>query len=283
MIEPQFKNDKCVLYQGDCLEIMPQLEEQSIDAIITDLPYGTTACSWDVIIPLVPMWEQVKRVLKDRGAFVTTASQPFTSILICSNLEWFKYDWTWKKTKGSNFPHAPNMPLKITESVVVFSPAIIGHESQTENRMNYFPQGITPGKTIVKQNPNTSELRYHRESQTNHTTGYVCKNENYPTTLLEFSGATRGLHPTQKPVALYEYLIRTYTNEGDTVLDFCAGSGTTGIAAIKTGRKSILIEQDTNYFEVMKERIKKEMLQPSLFDFKQEQKPKETGKTESMF
>ena len=248
------------LHHGDCLEIMPRLVER-FGGIITDIPYGTTACKWDTIIPLVPMWEQVKRLLKPNGAFITTASQPFTSVLVMSNLEWFKYCAYWKKSKASNFVHAPNMLLKTIEDVLVFSNGSICHQPNT-NRMIFNPQGTVPGSTLVKQNPNTSEHKLHRESQSQHTTGYTCKNENYPTALLEF-GSDNGLHPTQKPVALYEYLIRTYSNPGDTILDFAMGSGTTGVAAIRTGRHFVGIEKEREYYEIAEQRIRN--AQPALF------------------
>jgi site-specific DNA-methyltransferase (adenine-specific) len=244
------------LLLGDCLEQMKQIPDGSVDMICCDPPYQTTACRWDTIIPFEPMWAAVKRVLKKNGAAVFTASQPFTSALVMSNVKMFKYCWVWKKSKGSNFPHAPNMPLKITEDVVVFSGGVIGHESLVkEKRMAYNPQGIREGSTVVKQNKNSSELRYHRDSQTNHTTGYKCKAEGYPTVLLDFKSEGNTVHPTQKPVALMEYLIRTYTNPGETVLDFTMGSGTTGVAAVNTNRSFIGIERDESYFAIAKQRI----------------------------
>ena len=201
------------------------------------------------------MWEQLKRVIKPNGAIVMTAAQPFTTILIASNMKMFKYCWAWKKSKASNFPHAPNMPLKILEDVLVFSSGVVGHISQAgEKRITYNPQGIREGVTVVKQNKNTSELKYHRESQTNHTTGYKCKAEGYPTTLLDIK-SENGFHPTQKPVALMEYLIKTYTNENETVLDFTMGSGSTGVACANTNRKFIGVERDLEYFNIAKERI----------------------------
>ena len=245
------------LMLGDCLERMKEIESGSVDAIICDPPYGTTACKWDSIIPLDLMWEQLKRVIKPNGAIVLFGSQPFTSILGASNISQLKYSWAWEKSKASNFPHAPNMPLKILEDVLVFSGGIIGHTSQAkERRITYNPQGVTEGKTVVKQNKNTSELKYHRESQTNHTTGYKCKSEGYPKTLIKIK-SEGGLHPTQKPVALMEYLIKTYTNEGETVLDFTMGSGTTGVACKNLNRRFIGIEMDENYFNIAKERIEK--------------------------
>lgn len=244
------------LMQGDCLELMATIPDGSVDMVLTDPPYGTTACKWDSVIPFKPMWEQLKRVTKKNGAIVMTASQPFTSALVMSNVKMFKYCWVWKKSKASNFPHAPNMPLKILEDVVVFSQGIVGHASQAgSNRMFYEPQGTREGTRVIKQRQNKSELKFHRESQTNHTTGYRCKREGYPTTLLEISSEGKTVHPTQKPIALMEYLIKTYTNEGETVLDFTMGSGTTGVASKKLNRSFIGIELDENYFSIAKGRI----------------------------
>jgi site-specific DNA-methyltransferase (adenine-specific) len=244
-----------LLLHGDCLDLLPTLETGSIDMVLCDLPYGTTACKWDSVIPFEPLWREYKRVCKPNAAIVLFAVDPFTSALIVSNLAQFKYRWIWKKSKGSNFPQAPNMPLKVAEDIAVFSGGVVGHVSQAgARRMTYNPQGIRQGTTIVKQGRNTSELRYHRDSHTNHTTGYTCKAENYPTVLLEFQ-SENGFHPTQKPVALMEYLIRTYTNPGDTVLDNTMGSGTTGVACVNTGRQFIGIERDPDYFAIAQRRI----------------------------
>jgi site-specific DNA-methyltransferase (adenine-specific) len=243
------------LMRGDCVERMKEIPAGSVDMILTDPPYGTTACKWDSIIPLDAMWAQLKRVIKPNGAIVMTAAQPFTTTLISSNMKMFKYCWVWEKSKASNFPHAPNMPLKIFEDVVVFSPGVVGHLSQAGvNRMPYNPQGTREGTTVVKQNQNTSELKYHRDSQTNHTTGYRCKREGYPTTHLKVK-SENGMHPTQKPVALMEYLIKTYTNESETVLDFTMGSGTTGVACKNLNRRFIGIELDEQYFKIAQDRI----------------------------
>ena len=243
------------LCNDDCLVAMRDIPAGSVDMVLCDPPYGTTACKWDAVIPFEPMWEHLKRVSKKNAAIVMTASQPFTSALAMSNLDMFKYCWAWKKSKASNFPHAPNMPLKILEDILVFSQGVVGHATQAgENRMNYYPQGIREGSTVVKQNRNTSELKYHRESQTNHTTGYKCKNEGYPTTLLEIK-SENGIHPTQKPVPLMEYLIKTYTNENQIVLDFTMGSGTTGVACMNLNRRFIGIEKDATYYELAKKRI----------------------------
>jgi site-specific DNA-methyltransferase (adenine-specific) len=248
------------LIHGDCLEKMADIPDGSVDMILCDLPYGTTACKWDVVIPFEPLWYELDRLIYDIGSIVLFGIEPFSSQLRVSNLSKYKYDWVWKKSKGSNFPHAPNMPLKITENIMVFSNGIIGHHSQASNRrMLYNPQGIRKGTTTIKQNRNSSELMYHRESQTNHTTGYTCKAEGYPNTLLDFGAKGRSIHPTQKPVALLEYLIKTYTMEGHTVLDFTMGSGSTGIACINTKRNFIGIEKDDKYFEIAKKRIEEHL------------------------
>lgn len=244
------------LYHGDCLEVLPTFPPASVEAIITDLPYGTTACEWDSIIPLAPMWEQVKRVLKANGVFVTTSSQPFTTILIQSNFDWFKYEWTWYKTISSGFLHAKNAPLKIHENVLVFSAGAISHDGFSENRMTYNPQ-FSKGKPFKKFNNAEKKHKWGgigRPSQGD----YLEVNDGfrYPSSVLEFANPNNdNQHPTQKPLSLYEYLIRTYTNPGETVLDFCMGSGTTGVAAVQTGREFIGIEKERKYFVIAEKRI----------------------------
>ncbi len=250
------------LHHGDCLEIMPRLVER-FGGIITDIPYGTTACKWDTIIPLVPMWEQVKRLLKPNGAFITTASQPFTSVLVMSNLEWFKYEWCWNKVSKTDVMNAKNKPLKQHENVLVFSAYITANGS--DRKMNYFPVGVLPGKrqTLQTENNYGEAMNPRRKS---HKLGYYKEQgRNYPASIITFSNADRSeaLHPTQKPVALYEYLIRTYSNPGDTILDFAMGSGTTGVAAIRTGRHFVGIEKEREYYEIAEQRIRN--AQPALF------------------
>jgi site-specific DNA-methyltransferase (adenine-specific) len=237
------------LYQGDCLEVMRTLPAGSVEAIITDLPYGTTACAWDEVIPFAPMWEQVKRVLKPRGVFVTTASQPFTSRLVMSNPDWFKYEWIWEKDQVSNPQLAKYMPLKNYESVVIFA-----RESTTYN-----PQGLQTAHIRRSVDSSGKNLGHLAQSK-----AYNQEFTNYPKMIFRIN-TERGLHPTQKPVALYEYLILTYTNPGETVLDICAGSGTTGEAAIKTGRNCILIEQKPEYFGIIQNRMARVEAQPLLF------------------
>lgn len=238
------------LHLGDCLSVLPTLAPQSMDAIITDLPYGTTACAWDTVIPFAPMWEQVKRILKPRGAFVTTASQPFTSALVMSNAEWFRYALVWDKKNSSSFLLANSQPLRRHEDICVFSGAA-GNYNPVMCRGDYRKKGG------AKQ----SELHHV------HKITFSWSNLYFPTSILEFSNADKASkdHPTQKPVALYAYLIRTYTNAGDTVLDFCMGSGTTGVAAAKEGRNFVGVELDSGYFAIAQRRIADAAAQLPLF------------------
>ena len=221
------------IYQGDCLELMKQIESNSVNLILCDLPYGTTACKWDTIIPFEPLWEQYKRIIKDNGAIVLTASQPFTSALVMSNVKMFKYEWVWIKSP-TGFLNAKKMPMKSVEEVCVFY-----------NQLpTYNPQDlITVNKK--KKNHETKRIKSNIGLST-HNGGrlpseYFQEFSNYPKQELYFSN-NKGLHPTQKPVALFEYLIKTYTNEGDLVLDNCIGSGTTAVACIKTNRRFIGME-----------------------------------------
>ena len=251
------KDPDIKLINGDCLERMKEIPDGSVDMVLTDPPYGTTACKWDSVIPLEPMWEQLKRVTKKNGSIVMTASQPFTTTLIASNMNMFKYCWVWEKSKGCNFTHAKNMPIKFTEDVCVFSFAPIGHAVQLKDRrMAYNPQGLV--KVDKKWTRPKKYENGHKLNRESHKLNRVIEFENYPTNILKFQNSDnrqRGLHPTQKPVALMEYLIKTYTNEGETVLDFTMGSGTTGVAAKKLNRNFVGIELDHHYFNVAKERI----------------------------
>jgi site-specific DNA-methyltransferase (adenine-specific) len=246
----QDSNGRYRLYHGDCLDILPTLEAGSVDAIITDLPYGTTACAWDEVIPFEPMWAAVKHVLKKRGAFVTTASQPFTSKLVMSNLEWFKYCWVWDKKLSGNFLNAKIMPMMVHEDVCVFS----------TGKHIYNPQmtkGVYRKKAFNGYEANGSRIYGSVNPYETHNDTY------YPTSIVTLSNSSRiGKHPTQKPVALFEYLIKTYTNPGDTVMDFTMGSGTTGVACMRTGRNFIGIELnpvkdgDPDYFRIAEQRIR---------------------------
>ena len=229
------------LFYGDCLDIMPTLPAQSVDAIITDLPYGTTACKWDTIIPFAPMWEAVKHVLKPKGAFITTASQPFTSALIMSNPKWFRYEWIWEKPKATLFLSAKKQPLKAHENIIVFC----------DGSTLYNPQ-MTKGKMHKSGRKNTKEYSEVYGSIKDTMTE---RDDYYPRSVLQIKHEIKPTHPTQKPVALYEYLIKTYTHEGDTVLDMAFGSCTTGEACINTGRNFIGIEKDEKYFQIGKNRL----------------------------
>ncbi len=221
---------------------MAEIESGSVDMVLTDPPYGTTACKWDSIIPLEPMWEQLKRVIKPNGAIVMTASQPFTTTLIASNMKMFKYCWIWNKAKAANFPCVKQQPLKIHEDIVVFN----------SNKYTYNPQ-MTTGALRTK-----GGFYVKGDAAVVSGSPKIRNDSYYPKSILGFSIANNkgaGLHPTQKPVALMEYLIKTYTSEGETVLDFTMGSGTTGVACKNLNRNFIGIELDENYFSIAKDRI----------------------------
>lgn len=227
--------------KGDCLERMKEIPDGSVDAVICDPPYQITACKWDSIIPLEPMWEQLKRIIKTNGAIVMTASQPFTTTLISSNMKMFRYCWVWEKSRFANQMLAKRQPLKIHEDVVVFY----------SKQCTYIPQGLIEVNKTTKQGSRVSD---NNGGGTRATT-YLQTHTNYPRTIQKFKSASNTEHSTQKPVALMEYLIRTYTNEGETVLDFTMGSGTTGVACANTGRSFIGIELDDHYFDVATKRI----------------------------
>ena len=249
-MKPYYETDNGVLYQGDCLEVMQGMPDSSVDMVLTDPPYGTTACKWDSIIPLEPMWEQLKRVIKKNGAIVLTTSQPFTTTLISSNMGMFKYEWIWEKSNGGGFLNANRQPLKRHENVVIFSAKPALYVPQKGEGKPYTCRSSSAGETTQDQT----------------VAGWVTVNKGgrYPTTVLKFKNDT-GFHPTQKPVALMEYLIKTYTNEGEIVLDFCMGSGTTAVACEKLTRKWIGIEKDESYVEIAAKRIEWETRQGSMF------------------
>lgn len=238
--------------QGDCLERMKDIPDGSVDLILTDPPYGTTACKWDSIIPLEPMWEQLKRIVKPNGAIVLFGTEPFSSKLRLSNIDQFKYDWDWIKSRKNGFVHAKGMPLRETERVSVFSAGSIRRNSKVP--MIYNPQGVTEFK---KERVNYVKTTATNSGGNKVGTTYEQKGAGYPTNLIYFKNESpkTQVHPTQKPVALMEYLIKTYTNEGELVLDFTMGSGTTGVAAKNLNRKFIGIELDEDYFDIAKKRI----------------------------
>lgn len=241
------------LYLGDCLDIMPEIPDKSIDMILADLPYGTTACKWDTMIPFEPLWKQYKRLIKDNGAMVLTASQPFTSALVMSNPGWFKVEWIWQKNAGSNFATTKYQPMKEHENVLVFSKGIPTYNQQRQKRAD---SGFARQKTPIlfdRKNKYESGDVYNGIGIDNPERKTITK-DRCPSSIQKFN-RERGFHPTQKPVALFEYLIRTYTNEDDIVLDNVMGSGTTGIACKNLNRNFIGIEKDKKYFEIAKRRI----------------------------
>ena len=232
---------------GDCLELMKDIPDVSVDMVLCDLPYGSTCCAWDVIIPFAPLWEQYKRIIKPNGVIALFGSEPFSSYLRTSNIKMYKYDWVWDKTTGLGFLDSKHRPLKQHELISVFAQG--GCSNGSKVRMEYNPQGLIPTEQKNRNSPSNilnSEPKKRIELNTEYT--------NYPKSILRFAREV-GLHPTQKPVALCEYLIRTYTNEGETVLDNCAGSGTTGVACQNTGRNYILMEKEQMYVEIIKERL----------------------------
>jgi DNA modification methylase len=239
----------CSLFLGDCLQVMATLEAGSIDAIITDLPYGTTACKWDVVIPFAPLWEQVRRVLKPNGVFVTTASQPFTTALINSNLAEFRYEMIWDKDRPTGFALANKQPLKVHENICVF------YRSQP----TYNPQKTKgrPNNAQTKGNKGGGTLTGNGSQPILGKTVVDLSGDKFPVSIIyeKRGGASTTVHPTQKPLELMRYMVRTYTNPGDVVLDPCMGSGTTCLAAKLEGRGYVGIEREPKYFETAKTRI----------------------------
>jgi len=241
------------IHQGDCLELMKEIPDKSIDMILCDLPYGTTACSWDIIIPLDKLWEQYKRIIKDKGFIVLTASQPFTTELIYSNKKGFKYCWVWDKGKGSNFVMVKKQPLKIHEEIIVFgngtyNPQMVKGENKRDRR---------------KENAMKNGIKNHEEGAVS-LRGYVKHSEDYnpslryPKSIIKFGNhleKENRLHPTQKPLELFKYLIKTYSNDGDLVLDNCIGSGTTAVACKQLNRDFIGIEKEQKYVDIANKRL----------------------------
>jgi len=253
--ELSIMNKQFDLYKGDCLEMMKHIPDGSVDMVMTDPPYGTTCCKWDSVIPLEPMWEQLKRIIKPNGAIVMTAQQPFASFLISSNLPMYKYEIIWVKNRSAGFLNAKLKPLTSHENVYVFSEGKTSNGNK--NNMPYFPQGLQDFNKMTKSGnkPDKENTCYRKNSLPSANGGYLQKKTGYPKTVIYFDCVNKAIHPTQKPVALMEYLIKTYTNEGEIVLDFTMGSGTTGVACVNLNRDFIGIEQDDKYFEVATVRI----------------------------
>lgn len=241
------------IYNEDCLETMERIEDKSVDMVLCDLPYGTTACKWDAIIPFEPLWEQYKRIIKDNGVIVLTASQPFTSALVMSNPKMFKYEWIWEKNRGSNFAVTKYQPMKEHESILIFG----------NKKMKYYPikekrseGGISRSKYRVNPS-NTGKREVYNGLMEKESRGL--SSLRVPRSIQRFNTEV-GFHPTQKPVPLFEYFIRTYTVEGDLVLDNCMGSGTTAVACIRSKRNYIGSEISEKYCKIAEERLKQEYL-----------------------
>lgn len=234
------------LMRGDCLELMKNIPDGSVDLVLTDPPYGITACKWDSVIPFEPMWEQLNRIIKPNGAIVLFGSEPFSSALRVSNIKHFKYDWYWQKTTPTGFLNAKKQPLRNVETISVFY----------SKQPTYNPQKTYGHKrkiSLAKHKQNCKKA----EEYNDYGLASYDSTERYPTQILQYKTDRQksALHPTQKPVALLEYLIRTYTSEGETVLDFTMGSGSTGVACVNTNRRFIGIELDPGYFDIATKRI----------------------------
>ena len=243
------------LFNGDCLEIMKSIPDKSVDMVLCDLPYGTTEFKWDSVIDFNILWQEYKRIIKDFSAIVLFGQEPFSSHLRFSNFDWYKYEWFWEKTRCGNILNSKNAPLKKIENIIVFSNGTIANCSP--KRMKYNPQGL---KVLGKKVKNKQKSIYHfgretKGAEIRKNDFFIQEYTNYPCNILKFNSVSKPKHPTEKPIELLEYLIKTYTNENEVVLDNCMGSGSTGVAAVKNHRDFIGIELDTKYFEIAKERI----------------------------
>jgi site-specific DNA-methyltransferase (adenine-specific) len=238
------------IHHGDCMTIMKDLPDKSIDMILCDLPYGTTQNKWDSIIPLFELWEEYERITKDDSPIVLTSAQPFTAKLVLSNVDLFKYEWIWQKTDSTNYLNAKHQPLRIHESILVFY-----------KKAKYNPQGLRPFEKLIKDGKKRTTENYGE------TKGDQYKQEftNYPESVLIFESANNTIHPTQKPVDLFRYLIRTYSDRGGVVLDNCIGSGTTALACLQEDRNYIGIEKNKEYYDNAVKRIEQYRSQLNLF------------------
>lgn len=247
------------LLQGDCIELMKDISDKSIDMVLCDLPYGATALKWDNVIDFKLLWQEYERIIKDDGIICLFGIQPFTSMLIASNLKLYRYSWIWEKNSATGHLNANYKPLNITEDICIFSKGKVG--SLSKNPIRYYPQNVKEINLKKKNNPNSTWRKRKGYNSMNNILNsdkeFTQKYTGYPTNILKFKRDKCTYHPAQKPVALLEYLIKTYTNEGDTVLDNCMGSGSTGVACINTNRNFIGMELDEKYFNIAKERIEK--------------------------
>ena len=234
---------------GDCLELMKDIPNGSIDMILCDLPYGTTDCKWDVIISFDKLWEQYERIIKPNGAIVLTASQPFTSALVMSNVDWFRYELIWEKERPTNIMFMKKQIGKVHENILVFYKHQPTYNPLMAKRDN-------PTIAVYGKDKKGGDSKTHKNQRLRYSEGYN-RFVKYPRSVIKINRDTLkgSMHPTQKPVALFEYLIKTYTNEGDTVLDNCAGSGTTAIACLKTNRQFIVMEKEQKYYDIILKRV----------------------------
>ena len=238
------------LMHGDCVELLKTIPDSSIDMVLTDPPYGTTACKWDTVIPFEPMWKELKRITKSPSAIALFSIEPFGSLLRCSNLEMYKYDLVWQKNRIQHFAQAPYRFLTETEYINIFSKG--GTAKNAKCLMKYYPQGLIE-IDIERRGVGHSDHRPSKKTQAN----FRQTRTGYPKNIIRFASVQKTVHPTEKPVALLEYLIKTYTLEGETVLDFTAGSFSTGVACVNTNRNFIGIEKDKSYYDIGCERVQK--------------------------
>lgn len=258
---------KIELIKGDCLIEMQKIPDKSIDMILCDLPYGTTACKWDTIIPFDKLWEQYKRIIKDIGVIVLFGKEPFSSLLRISNIDMFKYDWIWEKDTKSNFMQANYQPLNNVEIISVFSKAY-AREIKGKNKITYNPQFVIGQQYKIPKTSKTTEIfaTNHKNGKYEHTIRDTSQRYPYVTIKINSVKGKDKKHPTQKPVALLEYLVKTYSNEGDAILDNTMGSGSTGVACVNTNRNFIGIELNEEYFKIAEKRVR-EAQQQLIFDF----------------
>ena len=252
------------IYKGDCMDLMRDIDDQSVDAIICDLPYGTTPCEWDKALPMDALWAEYKRIIKPNGSIVLFCQQPFTTKLIASNMDMWKYNWIWVKDNGTNFLNSHYQPLKTTEDIAVFGFAAAAPTKGMS--MTYNPQiNIDMGKSYVRRAGNRSRTSVVRNMKGTNDKDRVNDGSRYPTNILCFTRDKERIHPTQKPVDLLRYLVLTHTNEGDLVLDNCMGVGSTIIACIREKRHYIGMELDDKWFGIAENRICNEKNHPKLF------------------
>lgn len=252
----QTADDSIRLYLGDCLDVLPQLEAGSVDAVVTDLPYGTTANAWDEVIDSARLWDRIEACMKATGVFATTSSQPFASMLVASNPDDFRHEWIWIKNRGSNFANTVREPFKEHEHVLVFSRGGWTYNPQSQRRAE---SGLSRVQHPINSYTDSDNYRKMRSEVV------MRPDERVPSSWQKFNTEV-GLHPTQKPLPLFDYLVRTYTNEGDAVADVAMGSGTTGVACIRTGRRFIGIEKEPRYFDIACRRIEAELNRTALLE-----------------